>query len=114
MTAPFTPHEAEIATHLSLLLDEYLGMVVIASDQYSPARQWLFDPWIVLEELRSGEGAEAVTHIEVALAASGEVDDPAEIADIWLTAIMDEPGPWWVPVTDDGAPEQYRLPREAL
>ena len=114
MTAPFTPHEAEIATHLSLLLDEYLGMVVIASDQYSPAREWLFDPWIVLEDLRSANGYDAATLIEAAMAASGTVDDPAEIAEIWLTAVMDEPGPWWVPVTDDGAPGQYRLPREAL
>ena len=114
MTAPFTSHEAEVAAHFARLLDDHIGMVIVASDRYSPAREWLFDPWRVLEELTGREDS-PLSAIEVVADLSTEgVTDPEEIAEIWISAIMEEPGEWWVPVTDDGVPDEFRIPREAL
>lgn len=113
MSAPFTPHELECAHHLSALLDEHLGMVVIAGDAYSEARKWLFDPWVVLEELAGADSPVPVS-VVIADAETEGLTDPAEIAEIWLDAIMETPGEWWIPVTDEGVPEEYRIPREAL
>lgn len=115
MTAPFTQHELDCARHLSVLLDEHLGMVAVARDAYAESRKWLFDPWVVLEELSgSGSGSPLPVAVVVAEAETEGLADPAEIAEIWLDAILETPGNWWIPVSDEGVPDQYRIPREAL